>query len=194
VFKAYVVLLILSGIAMLIIAGVTTRQATGRRVWNAIFGAGFLGYGLYLQLAFHGGRYFVFPYAFILPILMIAQYFRDRGAVRARRPLPFQTPQAGYGQPPGYGYGQPPPPGYGYGQPPPPGYGQPPPPPRPSGYGEPPSPASGDGQSLPPGSGSNADTARQSSADATAWTWTAAGGWQTGSSQSSSDQPQDPTV
>jgi hypothetical protein len=192
VFKAYVVLLILSGIAMLIIAGVTTRQATGRRVWNAIFGAGFLGYGLYLQLAFHGGRYFVFPYAFILPILMIAQYFRDRGAVRARRPLPFQAPQVGYGQPPGYGYGQPPPPGYG--QPPPPGYGQPPPPPRPSGYGEPPSPASGDGQSLPPGSGSNADTARQSSADATAWTWTAAGGWQTGSSQSSSDQPQDPTV
>jgi hypothetical protein len=142
VFKTYVLFLILSGIAMLIIAGVRTGQTRARRLWNGIFGAGFLGYGLYLLLFFHGGHYFIFFYAFILPILMIVQFFRDRGLVRARQQAGTfgrYGQQSGYGQPPppGYGqpgYGQPPPPGYGqpgYGQPPPPGYGQP-------GYGQPP--------------------------------------------------------
>ena len=97
-FKTYVLFLILSGIAMLIIAGVRTGQTKARRLWNGIFGAGFLGYGLYLLLIFHGGHYFIFFYAFIVPILMIVQFLRDRGLVRARQ-------QAGtfgrYGQPSG---------------------------------------------------------------------------------------------
>ncbi len=58
-FKTYVLFLILSGIAMLIIAGVRSSQTRTRRLWNAIFGFGFLGYGLYLLLIFHAGHYFI---------------------------------------------------------------------------------------------------------------------------------------
>jgi hypothetical protein len=131
-FNIYVLFLILSGIAMLVIAGVRSRQTAVRRAWNAVFGAGFLGYGLYLLLFFHGGHYFIFFYAFVLPIVMIAQFFRDRGVMRARQQAGFfQGATPGYGQP--SGYGQP----AGYGQPPnydgqPPSFGQPP------GYGQPP--------------------------------------------------------
>jgi hypothetical protein len=188
VFKTYVLFLILSGIAMLIIAGVRTGQTKARRLWNGIFGAGFLGYGLYLLLVFHGGHYFIFFYAFILPILMIVQFFRDRGAVRARQQTGFPR---GYGQPPPPGYGQPPPPGYG--QPPPPGYGQPPPP----GYGQPPPPGSQPaGYGSYPDTASHTDTATASSPKAqTAWEWTAAGGWQPAHGQPPpGEQPQDPAV
>jgi hypothetical protein len=192
VFKTYVLFLILSGIAMLVIAGVRTGQRKVRRLWNGIFGAGFLGYGLYLLLAFHGGHYYIFLYAFILPILMIVQFFRDRGLVRARQ-------QAGtfgrYGQPPSPGYGQPPSPGYG--QPQPPGYGQPPPP----GYGQPPSP--GYGQQS--GYDSHPDAANEPSRnEQPAWDWTAASGWQPAHGQPPpppgygqpppAEQPRDPAV
>ena len=133
-FNLYVPFLILSGIAMLVIAGVKSGQNKARRISNAIFGAAFTGYGLYLLLFFRGRHYVLFFYAFILPILMIVQFFRDRSALRARQQAgAFQGPPAGYGQP-AAGYGQPPP-GYrqpsGYDQPPP-GYGQP------SAYGQPP--------------------------------------------------------
>jgi len=184
-----VLFLILSGIAMLIIAGVRTGQTKLRRLWNGIFGAGFLGYGLYLLLVFHGGHYFIFFYAFILPILMIVQFFRDRGLVRARQqagPFGRYGQQPGYGQPPPPGYGQPPQPGYaqqpGYGQAPPPGYGQPPPP----GYGSQPDTATGFAPSTP-----------------AAWEWNAEGGWQPGQRQSppppghgqpSGGEPRDPAV
>jgi hypothetical protein len=199
VFKTYVLFLILSGIAMLIIAGVRTGQTKARRLWNGIFGAGFLGYGLYLLLVFHGGHYFIFFYAFILPVLMIVQFFRDRGVVRARQQAGLsrgygQPPPPGYGQPPAYG--QPPPPGYGqppaYGQPPPPGYGQP------SAYGQPPPPGYGQsaGYGSYPDTASQPDTATESSPNAqAAWGWTAAGGWQPGHGQPPpGEQPQDPAV
>jgi hypothetical protein len=117
VFYFYVLFLILSGIALLVIAGVRSGQRKVRRIWNAVFGAAFTGYGLYLLLFFRGGHYFLFFYAFILPILLIVQFFRDRSAVRARQQAgAFPGSPLGYGQPPGYG----PPPGYGQ------GYGQPP--------------------------------------------------------------------
>jgi hypothetical protein len=114
VFHFYVAFLILSGVAMLVIAGVKSGQRKTRRIWNAIFGAVFTIYGLYLLLFFRGGHYFLFFYAFILPILMIVQFMRDRSAARGRQQATgFQGP------PPGFNYGQPP----GYGQPA--GYGQP---------------------------------------------------------------------
>lgn len=101
-FHFYVLFLILSGIAMLILAGIG-RQSKTRRIWNGIFGTGFTIYGLYLLLFFRGGHYILFFYAFILPILMIVQFFRDRSAYQARQqPAGFQPPPAsGYGQPPG---------------------------------------------------------------------------------------------
>ena len=133
-FYTYAVFLVLSGVAMLVLAGIRSWQSRTRRVWNAILGAGFTLYGLYLLVLFHGSHYILFFYAFILPILMIVQFFRDRSAGQARQQAGgFQGPLPGYGQPGGFGqsapgYGQPPP---GYGQPPP-GYGQPAP-----GYGQP---------------------------------------------------------
>jgi hypothetical protein len=126
VFHIYQLFLIVSGIAMLVMAGIGSRRSSGLRIWNGILGLAFLAYGLYLLLFFKGGHYFLFFYVFILPILMVVRFFRDRS-----RPA---GPQPGYGQPMGYG----PPPGYGqptFGQPPAPGYGQPPAGP---GYGQPP--------------------------------------------------------
>ena len=137
VFLIYVLFLIGSGIAMLVMAAVKIGQTPGRRAWYAVLGAGFTLYGLYLLLFFPGGHYLLFFYAFILPVLMTVRFFRDRSAFRAKQQAAaFQGPPPGYGQPSAYGpppaYGQPPaygpPPGYGqpsdYG--PPPGYGQPP--------------------------------------------------------------------
>ncbi len=194
-FKAYVLFLILSGIAMLVITGIRSGQTKVRRVWTGVVGAGFLGYGLYLLLIFRGGHYFLFFYVFILPILLIAQFFRDRGAFRARQQAATFGPPRGYFQP--GGYGQPPPPGYGqppaYGQRPPPDYAQP------AGYG-----SHVDTAGSP-------DTATESSAEGpngTAWEWTATGGWQPGHAQPSEhgqppppaygqpsgEQPQDPAV
>ena len=147
-FYTYVFFLILSGIAMLVLAGIKTGRRSSRRILSGILGAAFTIYGLYLLLFFQGGHYFIFFYAFILPILMIVGFFRDRAAYKARggaqAPAPgygqppatgFPQPPTGYGQPPA-GYGQQPPAGYGqapggYAQQPPTGYGQPP-----SGYGQ----------------------------------------------------------
>src|SRR5215470_17156825 len=98
-FYFYVLFLILSGVAMLVIACVKSSQTNRRRIWNAIFGAGFTVYGLYLLLFFRGGHYIFFFYAFILPILMIVQFFRDRSAARTR-----QQTAAFQGSPPGAGY------------------------------------------------------------------------------------------
>ncbi|HTZ92431.1 MAG TPA: hypothetical protein VMB74_08560 [Streptosporangiaceae bacterium] len=106
-FGVYVLFLIVSGIAMLVLACIKSGQINVRRIWNAVFGAAFTGYGLYLLLFFKGGHYFLFFYVFILPILMIVRFFRDRPAVRARQQAgAFQAPPPGYGQP--GGYGQPP--------------------------------------------------------------------------------------
>ena len=109
VFHIYELFLIVSGMAMLVMAGIGSRRSSGLRIWNGILGLAFTGYGLYLLLFFKGGHYFLFFYVFVLPVLMVVRFFRDRSRVNA--------PQMGYGQP---GYGQP-----GYGQPPGPGYGQP---------------------------------------------------------------------
>ncbi|MBO0823747.1 MAG: hypothetical protein J2P27_07785 [Actinobacteria bacterium] len=84
-FEIYRAFLIISGIAMLVVAAVRAGQTRARRVWNAVFGAAFILYGLYLLLVFHGGgHYFIFFYAFILPILVIVQVVRDRAVAQAK--------------------------------------------------------------------------------------------------------------
>jgi hypothetical protein len=134
VFYAYAVLLVFSGVLMLVLAALKTGRSMGRRIWSGILGAGFAIYGLYLLLLFQGGTYRIFIYAFILPIVMTVQFFRQRAAVKAMQAAnPGGAMPAGYGQspsgqvPPGYAqpYGQVPP---GYAQPygqVPPGYAQP---------------------------------------------------------------------
>jgi hypothetical protein len=92
-FNVYILFLIISGAAMLGMSGVRKGQVTTRRIWNAILGAAFLIYGLYLLIFFQGGHYVLFYYVFILPILMGVRFFRDRSAYRARQQAAtVQTP------------------------------------------------------------------------------------------------------
>ena len=99
-FLIYVLFLIVSGITMLVMAGVKSGQTARRRVWSAVFGAGFTLYGLYLLLFFRGGHILIFFYAFILPVLMIVRFFRDRSAFRAKQQAAtLQGPPPGYAQP-----------------------------------------------------------------------------------------------
>jgi hypothetical protein len=95
-FHVYVLFLILSGIAMLVMAFVRTDYAKRRQVLNFILGAGFTVYGLYLLLVFKGGHYLLFYYVFVLPVLMIYQFFRDRARAKARQ---ASASQAGPGYP-----------------------------------------------------------------------------------------------
>ena len=111
-FVIYVLFLIASGIAMLVIAGIRTNRSVSRRVWSGVLGAGFLIYGLFLLLFFRGGHYVIFYYVFILPILVLVQFFRDRSAFqRQRQAGVFPGQPGGFGQPQGFGqpnaYGQP---------------------------------------------------------------------------------------
>lgn len=96
-FLIYVLFLILSGILMLVMGGIRAAYAKRRRVLNLVLGVGFLGYGLYLLLFFQGGHYVMFYYAFILPILLIVQFFRDRSAYKEMQRQ--QAARAAYGQP-----------------------------------------------------------------------------------------------
>src|SRR5579871_6607141 len=82
-FVIYVLFLIASGIAMLVISGIRTTRAVSRRIWSGLLGAGFLIYGLYLLLFFRSGHYFIFYYVFILPVLVLVQFFRDRSRTQA---------------------------------------------------------------------------------------------------------------
>src|ERR1700744_411110 len=84
-FDVYVLFLIISGILMLVMAFVRTSYAKRRQVLNFILGAGFTIYGLYLLLVFNGGHYVMFYYAFVLPILMIVGFFRDRAAAMSQK-------------------------------------------------------------------------------------------------------------
>jgi hypothetical protein len=151
-FNVYVLFLIGSGIALLVMGFTRAAYARRRRVVNLIFGAGFLLYGLYLLLLFQGGSYVMFYYAFVVPVLLIVQFFRDRAAAKAAAtaaagPAPggfapggFAAAPTGDPGPGTWANGSQP----GYGQPQPGGYGQP----QPGGYGQ----AGGYGQPGQPGS------------------------------------------
>jgi hypothetical protein len=104
-FYAYAILLVVSGIATLVVAAAISAQGTGSRVITGLFGAGYLGYGLYLLLLRPHGGYFVFFYAIILPVLLIIRAVRA-GSAKAREqrilaatPKPIPYP---YAYPPQY--------------------------------------------------------------------------------------------
>ncbi|MGZ6776178.1 MAG: hypothetical protein ACXVGD_16735, partial [Blastococcus sp.] len=97
-FSAYVVLLMVSGIAMLVLASPTVkRSTTGLRALNALFGVGFLGYGFYLAFLFHGGGYLIFFKAFILPVLLILRTIRSARASRSQE-LPAHASASAFNQ------------------------------------------------------------------------------------------------
>jgi hypothetical protein len=65
---------------------VECMSRTGRAYTDCgVAGAGFTIYGLYLLIFFHGGSYHIFFYVFILPILLIVRFFRERSAYQARQ-------------------------------------------------------------------------------------------------------------
>jgi hypothetical protein len=107
-FAAYAVLLMLSGVLMIILGAAIGSQSKRTRVLSIIFGAGFFGYGFYLLFLFQGGSYFVFYYAFIVPILFVVQAIQARRATKAQMaaqpPLTVYPPAVGFpapqGQPP----------------------------------------------------------------------------------------------
>ncbi|MGV9662667.1 hypothetical protein ACWDUL_28805 [Nocardia niigatensis] len=77
-FNWYVGLLALSGVIMLVLAAVRQGQSSASRTVNGIFGAVYLGYAFYLAFLFDGGSYLIFFQAFILPVVMVVNYFRNR--------------------------------------------------------------------------------------------------------------------
>ncbi|WP_405484521.1 hypothetical protein [Nocardia sp. NBC_00511] len=77
-FNWYVGLLALSGAIMVGLALIRTGQSAASRSINGIFGAVYLGYAFYLAFLFDGGSYLIFFQAFILPLVMVANYFRNR--------------------------------------------------------------------------------------------------------------------
>jgi hypothetical protein len=86
-FSWYVVLLCISGAAMLSIAAAKGfEQSDGARVVSALAGAGFLGYGLYLGFIFEGDSYWMFFQAFFLPVVLVVNFVRSVVARRAERP------------------------------------------------------------------------------------------------------------
>jgi hypothetical protein len=91
-FSWYVVLLCFTGVAMVILSTIKAAgQSTGWRVFNALVGAGFLGYGIYLGIIFQGGTYLMFFKAFILPVLLIVNFFRSLAANRQPEPAQDRT-------------------------------------------------------------------------------------------------------
>jgi hypothetical protein len=82
-FTVYWVALIVTGVAL-----VLSTLLAGAGIWmkllNALIGVAFAAYGVYLGLIWDGvGRYRFFPYAFILPVLLIiyaVRKWRERQA------------------------------------------------------------------------------------------------------------------
>jgi hypothetical protein len=100
-FSAYVLLLMFSGLVMLVMASPTVKRSTTRlRIVNALFGIGFLGYGIFLAFIFSGGTYVIFFQAFILPVLLIVRTVRT--AAQANRVGQPALAPAGDAYPPQY--------------------------------------------------------------------------------------------
>jgi hypothetical protein len=85
VFDAYSLLLMVSGLLLILVGAVLPGQSTRSRVINLLVGAAFFGYGFYLEFLFSGGRYVVFYYAFVVPILLLIQTFKGRKAAKLAR-------------------------------------------------------------------------------------------------------------
>lgn len=74
-FAWYVVLLLVSGTAMIGMS-FARSQGSANQLINAIFGVLYVGYGGYLAFVFDGGSYFMFVWAFILPLVLGYQFVK----------------------------------------------------------------------------------------------------------------------
>ncbi|MFE7189189.1 hypothetical protein [Kitasatospora sp. NPDC057541] len=95
-FSWYVVLLAISGIALLVIGAVNLGGLKiGWRLLNLLAGLGFTGYAYYLAFVFEGGTYTLFFKAFILPVALIANAVKALVAssqAPAAPPVPAASP------------------------------------------------------------------------------------------------------
>ncbi|WP_174805553.1 hypothetical protein [Kitasatospora sp. MMS16-BH015] len=99
-FSWYVLLLFVSGVAMLAIAAANTGAlSTGWRIFNAVAGVGFVGYGVYLGFVFQGGSYIIFFKAFILPVVMIVNFCRGLAAKRTAQQQAARAGQQAFARP-----------------------------------------------------------------------------------------------
>ncbi|MEV0537423.1 hypothetical protein [Kitasatospora sp. NPDC050463] len=92
-FSWYVVLLAISGIAMVVLGAINLGGglSAGWRVINVIAGVAFAGYAYYLAFLFEGSEYRMFFQAFILPVLLIVNAVK---ALVARSNAPAPQPAA----------------------------------------------------------------------------------------------------
>ncbi|MFC1416664.1 hypothetical protein [Streptacidiphilus cavernicola] len=99
-FSWYVVLLAVSGVVLVGLSLVPTGR-TGMRIFNALVGIAFLGYGFYLGFVFDGGTYIIFFKAFIVPVLLIANTVKSYAARRSSRAeaAALRAPQVPYPYP-----------------------------------------------------------------------------------------------
>jgi hypothetical protein len=98
-FTVYPILLLISGVLLIVLGAAIPGQTSTQRVLNLLFGVAFFGYGFYLEFLFQGGTYFVFYYAFIVPILMIVRTVQARKAAAqqtAARQAAYQQQAAAY--------------------------------------------------------------------------------------------------
>ncbi|GAA2840086.1 hypothetical protein RMN57_16200 [Kitasatospora sp. CM 4170] len=90
-FSWYVVLLAVSGIAMVVLGAVSGSLSGGWRAVNVIAGLAFAGYAYYLAFVFEGGEYRLFFQAFILPVVLIANSVKALMARSAPAPQPVPS-------------------------------------------------------------------------------------------------------
>ncbi|MEE1784309.1 hypothetical protein PUR71_15585 [Streptomyces sp. SP17BM10] len=95
-FSWYVVLLAVSGIAVVVLGAVNVgRLKGGWRILTILFGVGYVGYAYYLAFVFDGDKYRIFFQVFIPAVLLIADAVRrmaNRGTTPAEAPQPTEPP------------------------------------------------------------------------------------------------------
>ncbi|WP_395295882.1 hypothetical protein ACF9IK_22180 [Kitasatospora hibisci] len=93
-FSWYVVLLAVSGFAMVVLGAVSGSLSGGWRAVNVIAGLAFAGYAYYLAFVFEGGEYRLFFQAFILPVVLIVRSVKSLAArnTPAPQPVPSAAP------------------------------------------------------------------------------------------------------
>ncbi|MFD0272579.1 hypothetical protein ACFVHB_01560 [Kitasatospora sp. NPDC127111] len=94
-FSWYVVLLAISGIAMILLGAINLGGglSAGWRAINVLVGIGFASYAYYLAFVFEGSSYRIFFQAFILPVVLIANAVKALVA-RTNAPAPQPVPGA----------------------------------------------------------------------------------------------------
>jgi hypothetical protein len=97
-FLVYCLLLVLSGAILLASAIGGFGQRPFARIAEALFGGGFVAYGVYLLFFFGGGEFTMFYYAFVAPVFAIVHVVRSRR--RAAPPPPARPGPLGAPQPP----------------------------------------------------------------------------------------------